>query len=119
MSLDRVAATQALAIREVAWGEGTDVAVEVRHEDQIDIAAAISASVVVVNSDNPDRMLSLGTDIAELAQHVATAAKVPPTGPARARFGDIADTGYDAALIQLDPGEDPVAVLESLADQTR
>ncbi|WP_420443883.1 hypothetical protein [Candidatus Poriferisodalis sp.] len=119
VSLDRVAATQALAIRDTAWGEGTGFAVEVRDEDQIDIAAAISASVVVVNGDDPDRMLSLGPDVAGLAEHVVTAAKVPSTGPARARFGDIADAGYDAALVQLDPGEDPVAVLGSLADQIR
>ena len=119
VSLDRVVATQALAIRDVAWYEGTDIAVEVRDEDQIDIAAAISASVVVVNGDYPDRMLSLGPDVAQLAEHVATAAKVPPNADARSRFGEIADAGYDAALVQLDPGEDPVAVLGSLADQIR
>ena len=64
-------------------------------------------------------MLSLGTDIAQPAEHVIAAAKVHPTRYARARLGDISDAGYDAALVQIDSAEDPLAVLGSLADQTR
>lgn len=118
VSLARVAPTRALEILDTAWGEGTGIAVEVRDEDQIDIAAAISASVVVVNSgDALDNALRLAPDIAQLADRMVTAATVPPTADPRAHVAQLADAGYDAAVVKIDAGEDPSAVLGALADR--
>ena len=119
VSPNRITETQASAICDTARGKGTDIAAEAHNEDQIEVAAAIIASAIVVNRDEPDRMPSLGTDIAQPPGHLVAAAKVPPIGAARARFGEFSDAGYDAAMVPLDPKEDPGAVMGSLADQTR
>ncbi|WP_419923378.1 hypothetical protein [Candidatus Poriferisodalis sp.] len=118
VSLDTACATAAREIRDAAWSEGTDIAAEVRNEAQIDIAAAIGASVIVVNCEDPDRTLEIGSDLAQLTGRAVAAAAVPAAADARARFWDLADAGYAAAVIRIDPGEDALEVLDTLAGRS-
>lgn len=115
VSLDKASATTATEIRDTAWNEGTDIAAQVRNDAQIDIAAAIGAGVIVVNCNDPDRTLDLGPGLAQLTGGTVVAAAVPAAAEARARFGELADAGYDAAVVRIDRGEDALEILETLA----
>lgn len=119
VSLDTASATTAREVRDTAWQEGTGIAAQVRNDPQIDIAAAIGASVIVVDCDDPDRTLDLGSGLAQLTTRPVAAAAVPAAADARARFGDLAAAGYDAAMVCIDPGEDPLEILDTLAARIR